>query len=214
MPFHVRAWLGAFEPEGITLPPDEFLRREGESSHETVKAVLRRSHARISEEKIERIIARKTQIFGSIFRVKWYPGAKQLIQFIRQLHYRLALVSGSPHELCQQINEVLGEAFNVIIAAGATERGKPFADPYLAALRALDLNAGECLAIENAPFGIRSARRAGLRCWAIASNRPPQELDEADRLFPDLIALSNFFVNQRGEPGDRLAPGKGPLVDR
>jgi beta-phosphoglucomutase len=42
------------------------------------------------------------------------------------------------------------------------------------------LQAGECLAIEDAPAGVRAAQAAGMKCLALAHSRPLEALQHAD----------------------------------
>ena len=79
-------------------------------------------------------------------------------------------------------------------------RGKPAPDVYLTAARRLGVTAGTCLALEDSPNGIASARAAGMRCVAVPDPlladdpryreadlvlRSLTGLDEAVRLLPE-----------------------------
>jgi HAD superfamily hydrolase (TIGR01509 family) len=58
--------------------------------------------------------------------------------------------------------------FDAIVTSADTSRHKPDPDPYLVALARLGLRAGDALAIEDSPNGIRSARAAGLAVVGLA----------------------------------------------
>jgi mannitol-1-/sugar-/sorbitol-6-phosphatase len=64
--------------------------------------------------------------------------------------------------------------------------GKPSPDCYLMAADRLGIAAADCLAVEDAPAGIRAAKRAGCTVLAVASTHPPSELTEADLCLPSL----------------------------
>ena len=80
------------------------------------------------------------------------------------------------------------------MAAEDTPVSKPAADPYLRAVSlladALDgpLRPGECVAIEDSPWGLESARAAGLRTVAVAQTYDRGAL-EADLVIPSLNEL-------------------------
>lgn len=57
--------------------------------------------------------------------------------------------------------------FDFIIMEGDFLESKPWPDPYLAALKKSGFSPEECIAIEDSPRGIQSARAAGLRSVAI-----------------------------------------------
>jgi beta-phosphoglucomutase len=51
------------------------------------------------------------------------------------------------------------------------------------------LQAGECLAIEDAPAGVRAAQAAGMKCLALAHSRPVEALQHADWVFREFAEL-------------------------
>lgn len=85
--------------------------------------------------------------------------------------------------------------FDVVITAESVERKKPAPDPYLKAVEMLGLRREECLVIENAPAGITSAKRAGLRCLAITTSLPESYLKEADAVLAGLEDVASLFNN-------------------
>jgi beta-phosphoglucomutase-like phosphatase (HAD superfamily) len=50
------------------------------------------------------------------------------------------------------------------------EQGKPAPDIYLLAAHRLDVDPARCLAFEDAPAGILSAKSAGMECWAVRTD--------------------------------------------
>jgi beta-phosphoglucomutase-like phosphatase (HAD superfamily) len=54
-----------------------------------------------------------------------------------------------------------------VITGDSVDRGKPHPEPYLAAARALDVLASDCLAIEDSDIGATSAAAAG--CTVLVS---------------------------------------------
>ena len=73
--------------------------------------------------------------------------------------------------------------------------GKPDPAIYLLTLRRLNdvvqpvLRADECLVIEDSKAGIRAARAAGMSVLALATTYRADELREADRVLPSLVAV-------------------------
>ena len=60
------------------------------------------------------------------------------------------------------------------------------------------LEAGECLAIEDAPLGVVAAQAAGMKCLALAHSRHQNDLQHADWVAPgfagvDLDAIRATF---------------------
>ena len=72
----------------------------------------------------------------------------------------------------------------MIITGEDCERGKPFPDPYLKALKFSNLKSKECLIVENAPLGLQSANNAKIKCVAVTNT-----------LSNNLLQNSDFIVN-------------------
>jgi sugar-phosphatase len=74
----------------------------------------------------------------------------------------------------------------VLITADDVVNGKPHPEPYLKGAKLLGVSPGECLVIEDAPAGIRSARAGGMRVIGLASTYPASKLEEADAVVKKL----------------------------
>ena len=72
-----------------------------------------------------------------------------------------------------------------IVTFDDVERGKPAPDPFLLGARRLGFDPARCLAVEDAPAGLASARAAGCTTLAVGATHPHDELD-ADAHAPDL----------------------------
>ena len=86
------------------------------------------------------------------------------------------------------------EMLEAVVTGSDVKNGKPSPEPYLKALKLLRVKAKEAVAIENAPFGVRSAKAAGLRCLALETSLSKEYLKEADAIFPNIknLLLSVF----------------------
>lgn len=101
------------------------------------------------------------------------PGA---IKAVRRLapDFRLALASSSPAAVIAFTLEALqvAELFSAWVSADEVGVGKPEPDVYLEGCRRLGLPPRNCLAVEDAPDGLRSARSAGLHTVAVPPIHP------------------------------------------
>ena len=197
MPFHLRAWKEAFSAVGIEVTDIDIYRREGMDGLETVQETSREKGVTLTPEVQRRVNESKDRMLNEIFQVRFIPGSLELIQKLKARGLRLALVTGTRGEVVSRIfKEGLNppEAdFDVVITAESVERKKPAPDPYLKAVEMLGLRKEECLVIENAPAGITSAKRAGLRCLAITTSLPASYLKEADAVLPGLGEVAKLF---------------------
>lgn len=132
------------------------------------------------------------------------PGVMALIESCAA-EFPLAVASGALRDEIERITTVLGvrSRFQVIVAADDVERSKPDPQTYERAVRqladkhpALDLQPGDCLAIEDTPAGIASAKSAGLMTLAVNTTVAPAMLGEADRIINDFQQMSPARLRQ------------------
>lgn len=102
----------------------------------------------------------------------WQPGARSLLQECRRLGIPTALVSASWARLISPVVEGmaadLGIApFDAVVAGDDVSFSKPHPEPYQRAAQTLGTTTELCLAIEDSPTGVTSARDAGCRVVAV-----------------------------------------------
>jgi mannitol-1-/sugar-/sorbitol-6-phosphatase len=85
---------------------------------------------------------------------------------------------------------------DVLVTAEDVANGKPHPEPYLRAAKLLGVKAEECLVIEDAPAGIRSARAGGMKVIALASTYPASKLGEADAV---ALKLNRIQISPNGK---------------
>jgi HAD superfamily hydrolase (TIGR01509 family) len=110
----------------------------------------------IVDELLDAVIEQVEQV------LPWRPGARELLASLRAAGVPCALVTMSYARFAAPVLSALPTgSFDAVITGDAVDRGKPHPEPYLAAARALDVLAGECLAIEDSATGAASASAAG-----------------------------------------------------
>lgn len=114
------------------------------------------------------------------------PGAADYVRALRESGVHVALATTNVTEVLGRIrhDDVLG-LFDAVVCGRDVTRGKDHPDIYLEAARRLGADPRDCVAFEDIPEGVRSARRAGMRAVAVRSDDPRQPLDEM-RLDADL----------------------------
>lgn len=64
----------------------------------------------------------------------------------------------------------------ILVTADDVVNGKPHPEPYLLGARRLGLAPDQCVVVEDAPAGLRSAADAGMRAVGVATTHPIEEL--------------------------------------
>jgi beta-phosphoglucomutase len=200
MPNHVEAWRQIFEKSGIRVSRREILLREGERGMVTLEALFAAKGRTLSETEMAGLLAEKEDTFRSLPCSPMFPGAADLVRELFLRGKKLALVTGtSMAEAEANIPPDLFRCFHTVVSGDLVCWGKPDPEPYLRAINALRVLPRDALVIENAPYGIQSAREAGICCVAVATSLPEEELQGADRIVKDLRELRTLLLPE--DPG-------------
>ncbi len=137
---------------------------------------------------IQSLITRKTGYYQESVRSQnlLFPGIAGLIERLGA-SCPLAIASGA---LREEIELALAHAriahhFALIVASEDVRQSKPDPEGYLLALAGLqkiipELEAGECLVIEDSVAGVTAAKQAGMPCLAVTTSYPASRLGHAD----------------------------------
>lgn len=211
-PLHLRAFQKVFAEEGVTLTEkkyyETYLGMDDKGCFTAVLSVHGRSPTR---KEIESLIRRKSRRYmGAVSRgLSFIPGA---ISFVKNAsrRYPLAIVSGA---LRREIVAILKEGgidreFSVIVSAEDIQNGKPDPEGFVTALKRFNrekklrhymkppLNSRECLVVEDSPFGIDAALRAGMPCLALSTSYPSRDLAKAHIVKRNFIGLTPSFLEK------------------
>jgi HAD superfamily hydrolase (TIGR01509 family) len=156
----------------------------------------------IIDELLERVIAQVA------VHVPWRPGAVELLTALGEAGVPSALVTMSWRSLADAVVTALpAGTFTAVITGDEVQHGKPHPEPYLAAARALGVEVGDCVAIEDSPTGVRSAVAAGVPTLAVPHVVPVPSVMGAVQV-PSLrgltpLDLRTLFVGLRSDSARR-----------
>jgi len=184
MPKHYEAWRRSFAAEGMTVGRKMVYLHEGEPGKEFLENYFRERGDFPEHERLDRLLKRKEKIFKLIVKPRFVSGARSFLRGLKKEGLRLGLVTGtSKDEVPRVLVEEYLSLFDVVITGSDVKKGKPSPEPYKMALRRLNIPASAAFVLENAPLGIRSAKKAGLRCFALTTSLAKEYLAGADGLF-------------------------------
>jgi HAD superfamily hydrolase (TIGR01509 family) len=135
-------------------------------------------------------------------RLPLLPGALEAARTARSA-YRVALASGSPTEIIQEVMRLtgLGTVFEFVVYGDDIPNGKPAPDIYLETARLLGVPPARCVGIEDSSNGVRAVKAAGMYCIAVPSPGfalPDAIVQMADLLLPSLESFSVEMVQKLG----------------
>ncbi len=189
---HLDAWkqILSFEPDGLTIRMNE-----GRPGWQIACALFEQAGQTISEEMGRHWITEKNKIFSARGNIKVYPEIPKILDAAKEAGMQAGLVTGTHLGNVKAIlSESLLNQFSVIITDKDTERGKPYPDQYLEAVKRLDLTPNECIVVENAPLGIDAAKAAETECYALETTLSGELLTKADVIFRNHALLYDHII--------------------
>lgn len=192
MKYHTLAWQQMMAENGIITSREEFYLYEGMTGAATIRLIFQREFGRdATQEEIQWLYARKTEIFRSQGAKEMMPGAPEVLAVLADYNVRRVLVTGSGQQsLITSIEHDYPGAFasgDVVTAADVTH-GKPHPEPYLRGLDKAGADASDAIVIENAPLGVKAGKAAG--CYTVAVTTGPIPIIEFEKAGADIILPS------------------------
>ena len=132
------------------------------------------------------------------------PGAVEAVRMAHDSGLQVAIASSSSRPIIDAVVERLDIAALVDAACTADDEplGKPDPAVYLSAARLLGIDPQDCIAIEDSPFGVVSAKRAGMICVAVRTDAvDPAAIAGADVLIDSLLEFTPELI-ERAQSGD------------
>lgn len=191
MPDHHRAWREVLATYDVHVTHHDIYSREGQPGDEALIEIYEKYNVSYQPEDIPRVLAEKEAHFKQNVRQRFVRGARSLVKRLHADGFRLALVTGTArHELATILPSHLAQMFDVIVTGDDVRRGKPDPEPFLRALKELGIGPESAVVIENAPYGIRAAKAAGIRCLALETSLSRTYLEEADAVYATVNDLT------------------------
>lgn len=201
MPNHEYSWCKAFEAEGIVFHPEEAYANEGRTAKGTINLVFNRELGHgATDDDVERIYKRKTELMHSRPQSPILPGMQELLTELPKHGVKVYVVTGSRQpSLVGKLSQAFGIEKETLVCGADVVKGKPDPEPYLMALARSGFAAEECMVVENAPLGVISGKAAGLTVWAVNTGKLADSvlLDAgADRLFHTTSELADELLSK------------------
>ena len=166
--------------EENNIDPEKVLAiAHGRRTIEVVRILAPQLNAEAEEKKIEKREADDND------GVAVMPGAADLLKSIPEGSW-CVVTSGTRYLATSRLRFFHLPIPRVLVAADDVRKGKPDPEPYLKGAELLKLKPAQCLVIEDAPAGIRSAHAGGMKAIALTSTYPESELQEADAVLQNL----------------------------
>ena len=194
--------LVIFDCDGVLVDTEPIANRvlaemvSAEGLPTTVAESMRRYMGRSMPAVIETIEAELGRELGPTFADEYYrrifdafdreltevPGATDAVDAVERAGLAVCVASSGPHDKMRRTlgrTGLLSRFEGRIFSATEVARGKPFPDLFLHAASCMEVEAGECVVVEDSPAGVAAARAAGMRAIGLAGPLGAQALIDA-----------------------------------
>ena len=159
---HKAAYVKAASKYGIDLNPDIVDELAGWPTIKVAEEINRRYAANLDPKVFGK---EKSTVFVNEFIEKTEPMPFVVDHLLAHVgKVRIAVVSGGSRSTVQKTLTVLGilPYIEVLVCAGETPKGKPYADPFLRAAELLGVEPEACVVFEDGVPGVQAAEAAGM----------------------------------------------------
>ncbi len=192
-PVQIEAWRDFLAIHDKTLDQALLSRLYGLRVWDTARVLIDELGLRLT---VDQVVEQRDARFFEMLpgRLTAMPGATEIVAALNDLGVRLALATSGHRRYVDVVLDALGlrGRFEVEVTGDMVERGKPAPDIYLAAAERLTLPPRVCVALEDAPHGIASAKAAGMSCLAVP-NHMTVDLEGFDRADAVLVSLNDVM---------------------
>ncbi|PZR27641.1 MAG: HAD family phosphatase [Citrobacter freundii] len=163
MEAHKQTYIEVAAQQGLTIDGAIIDELAGWPIRDVLTEINRRYNSHLDPDEFSR---RKYELFHSSYINKTKP-IPHVVDHLKAHagKVKIAVVSGSSRPAVTKTLEILGLTYLVeaVVCAGETERGKPFADPFLKAAELLNVAPSDCLVFEDGNPGTQAAEAAGMK---------------------------------------------------
>lgn len=185
-----QAWLRTFEAHDHPLPLELYTRCIGSDFDTWSPKTHLEELTGNSFDWHDLDARRQKEIVSELEGSQAMAGLHEMLDKLDRKQIPAAVVSSSSHNWVGGWLEriELTQRFKTVVCRGDAPRIKPAPDLYLEAAKRLEIDPANCLVIEDSMNGVKSAKAAGMKVWAVP-NRVTSCLDfrAADEVFHSLL---------------------------
>lgn len=187
---HFQSWMDLSRELKIPFDRAANDRLRGLSRTESLKLFLGQHAARFSSTQQAEIMARKNERY--LERITHMqpddalPGARALLQSLRQIGVKLAVASSSKNARPVVDRLGLGSLLDTIVDGNDIQASKPDPQVFLVAAQRLGVPPARCIVVEDAESGVAAALSAGMKVIGIG---PPERVSRAHHIVTMIAEL-------------------------
>lgn len=195
----LRSLQQALREAGVERSLDSLTRFSGRSHGETLAVLERESGIPLLTNGVAE---RMDECYIELVReggLRPCVGITELLAWLSESRIPFTLASSGPRRkvLFSLESAGLASVFPQFVCGDDAARAKPAPDLYLAAAALINIDPNSCLAIEDAPNGVRAALSAGMQVVAVTTTFDAIALADAHLVVHSLSDLPRYFTGSQ-----------------
>jgi beta-phosphoglucomutase len=189
---HLEAWQHAFSRFNTVIKDSDFYQLEGRGVKAVVETLI--SKFGLDPSLKEQLIEVKVAYYNEKFRPEFYKNLYNVLDLLKNKQIDMAVITGGYRDRVTKIVEEFFEGyFSAIVTSDDVKNTKPFPEPYLKGATLLGYRPAQCLVVENAPMGVESAKKAGMKVVAITTTMTRDYLKKADVVVDTFAEIEEYL---------------------
>jgi len=188
---HLASFMTVCERHGIGIEPDFVKIRFGMTAREIFEDIGKEAGLELDTKALaDEKYAEYNKIVG---KIKALPGAIKLMKALKKKGLKIGIATGAGRANFEATIKAAGlEGLADATATAEDGRGKPNPDLFLKAAEKLGVAPKDCVVFEDVIYGVRAAKKAGMRVIAVATGltaKEDLEKENPDRMISSLLDI-------------------------
>jgi len=186
---HFESYIKILSKIGVKIEKIDLIKSYGMKPPEIIKRMMEGKGRKITERLAKKLAEKKEEYYVKIAekKLKLLPGVKKLLIYFKKKKYKIGLASSASKKGIEQLMKVtkIKKYFDATINGFEVKFSKPNPEIFLKCAKKLKVKPEECVVIEDSIHGIKAAKRANMKCIAVATGQHSKK--ELKKEKPDLL---------------------------
>ena len=195
-PLYTKAEINLFKEYGVEIPEEDWFLFKGASEKKFYELSMQRYEIK---ENLEVFMKKGRNYVKDEFSkgIPFMDGFKSMHKRISP-YFFMGLVTASPRHSLNKIilNLNLKKYFKNIISGEDANKNKPYPDPYIFMMKALNVTPNNTIIIEDSLTGLRSAISSGAHVIAKTGSTPIEKLSHIHHIIDHLDEITVNFLEE------------------
>jgi beta-phosphoglucomutase len=187
--FYFEGYKKVLSEIGIKIVKDDIAKRYGMKGPEIIKQIIKEKGKNITDVQTMELANKKDRIYKNLSekKLKLLPGVKKLLTHLKKKNYKIGIASSASKEIIEQLIRImkLNNYIDAIVDGLEVKFSKPNPEIFLKCAKKLRVKPKDCVVVEDSVHGVKAAKRAKMKCIAIATGQHSKT--ELKNCKPDLL---------------------------